>query len=90
MTIEFMDLTVKRSMGVAEDVLISIAEHLIPYDFMIFDTQNESDICIILGRPFLATARTKIDMYKATTFFKINGDKIVYSYLKNKNMICDV
>ena len=56
---------------------------------MIFDTQNESDISIILGRPFLTTVRTKIDVYKDTIRIKNNRDKIVYSYLKNRNMIGD-
>ena len=89
MTIEFADRSVKRPMGVAEDVLVSIAEHLVPCDFVILDTNNESDISIILGRPFLATAKTKIDVAKATIRFKINGDKVIYSYLKSKNMIGD-
>ncbi|GJW13494.1 hypothetical protein Tco_0017627 [Tanacetum coccineum] len=46
--------------GIAEDVLKKIDKFVLPIDFVILDMQEDSRILIILGRPFLATARAMI------------------------------
>ena len=55
--------------GVVEDVLVKIDDLLIPADFVVLDMKEslngeENEIPIILGRPFMATAGTRIDVQK--------------------------
>jgi hypothetical protein len=55
--------------GVVEDVLVKIDDLLIPADFVVLDMKEslngeENVIPIILGRPFMATAGTRIDVQK--------------------------
>jgi hypothetical protein len=55
--------------GVVENILVKIDELLIPADFVVLDMKestngDENEIPIILGRPFMATAGTKIDVQK--------------------------
>jgi hypothetical protein len=49
-------------MGIAEDIPVIIRNSFIPVDFMVL----EMDVCcqtpLILGRPFLSTARATIDV----------------------------
>ena len=47
-------------LGIAEDVLVNIAGFLYPVDFMIVE-RSDVHMPIILGSPFLATARAQID-----------------------------
>ncbi|KAK9928810.1 hypothetical protein M0R45_025930 [Rubus argutus] len=54
-------------MGIVEDVLVKIGELLIPADFVILDMKDiasggEEEMPILFGRPFMATAGTKIDV----------------------------
>ncbi|XP_022883488.1 uncharacterized protein LOC111400304 [Olea europaea var. sylvestris] len=50
--------------GVIEDVLVKVDKFIFPADFIILDMEEDHDIPIILGRPFLATGRALIDVQK--------------------------
>lgn len=47
-------------LGIAEDVLVNVAGFMYPVDFMIVDDKGSGCIPIILGAPFLTTARAII------------------------------
>ncbi|XP_052489872.1 uncharacterized protein LOC128042542 [Gossypium raimondii] len=52
--------------GVLEDVLVQVNELVFPTDFYVLDmgpNDNSIDVPLLLGRPFLKTARTKIDVH---------------------------
>jgi hypothetical protein len=56
---------VKVPRGIVEDVLIKVDKFYFPVDFIVLDTEPVqvigSEIPVILGRPFLATANTLIN-----------------------------
>ncbi|XP_042451604.1 uncharacterized protein LOC122036377 [Zingiber officinale] len=65
--------------GVIEDVLVKVRELIFPADFYILDMEGDllaNWVPLILGRPFLKTARTKIDMHAGTLSMEI-GDTVV-------------
>jgi hypothetical protein len=47
-------------LGIAEDVLVNVTRFMYPVDFMIIDDKGDGCMPIILGAPFLATARAVI------------------------------
>ncbi|GKE11273.1 zinc finger, CCHC-type containing protein, partial [Tanacetum coccineum] len=47
-------------LGIAEDVLVEIAEHVYPVDFVILDIRENENRPFILGTPFLTTAKASI------------------------------
>ncbi|GKB43689.1 hypothetical protein Tco_0888631 [Tanacetum coccineum] len=59
-----MPLTVKYPKGIAENVLVGIGKFTFPVDFITLDMPKDIKVPLILGRPFLSTARAKIDVYK--------------------------
>ncbi|XP_057740295.1 uncharacterized protein LOC130957454 [Arachis stenosperma] len=63
-SLEMVDKTLKRAYGMVEDVLVKVENLYIPADFIILDTREGKDESIILGRPFLATAKSTIDVEK--------------------------
>ena len=73
MCLELADNSVRYPLGIAEDVLVKIGEHSVPIDFVILDMGEGSKAPLILGRPFLKTARANIDVGKGEIKFDING-----------------
>ena len=58
--------------------MVKVEGLYIPADFIILDTRTEEDECIILGRPFLATARAVIDVNKGELFLQLNEDSLEF------------
>ncbi|GJV22022.1 hypothetical protein Tco_1371042 [Tanacetum coccineum] len=64
LTVELADRTVKYPKGIAKNVLVGIGKFVFPVDFIILDMPEDIKVPLILRRPFLSTARAKIDVYK--------------------------
>ena len=61
-TLQLVDRFLKHSRGVIEDVLVKVDKFIFPMDFIILNMEEDKEISIILGRPFLATGRAMIDV----------------------------
>ncbi|KAK4709722.1 hypothetical protein R3W88_004235 [Solanum pinnatisectum] len=55
------DRTVKKPIGVLQDVLVKVGPFIFPTDFIILDCEVDFEVPIILGRPFLATECALVD-----------------------------
>ncbi|GJW77991.1 putative reverse transcriptase domain-containing protein [Tanacetum coccineum] len=62
LTVELTDRTVKYPKGIAENVLVGIGKFTFPVYFIILDMPKDIRVPLILGRPFLSTARAKINL----------------------------
>ena len=56
-TLQLADRSLKHPRGIVEDVLVKVDKFIFPSDFIVFDMEEDKEIPIILGRPFLATGR---------------------------------
>ena len=69
-------------MGVLEDVLVQVNELVFPADFYVLDMEDDNSsnsIPILLGRHFLKTARTKMDVHKGTLTLEFDGEVIEFN-----------
>ncbi|GJZ60652.1 putative reverse transcriptase domain-containing protein [Tanacetum coccineum] len=64
LTIELADRTMKYPKGIAKNVLVGIGKFIFLIEFIILDMPEDIKVPLILERPFLSTARAKIDVYK--------------------------
>nr|KAJ0219457.1 hypothetical protein LSAT_V11C300127220 [Lactuca sativa] len=62
MTIHLADKTVTHPRGVCEDLLIKVDRLVFPADFVILDMDEDHNVPLILGRPFLNTACAIVDI----------------------------
>ncbi|KAL5734141.1 hypothetical protein ACOSP7_032002 [Xanthoceras sorbifolium] len=66
MSLLLADRSTRHPRGIIEDILIQVDKLIIPADFVILDMDDERaterDLPILLGRPFMATAKTIIDV----------------------------
>ncbi|RDY05351.1 hypothetical protein CR513_10829, partial [Mucuna pruriens] len=79
MTIQLANRSIVQPLGVLEDVLVQVNELIFPTDFYVFDMEEETsgkESTLILRRPFLMTARTKIDVHAETLSMEF-GDTLV-------------
>jgi len=68
--------------GVLEDVLVQVNKLIFLADFYILDMEDESSInkaTLILGRPFLKTAKTKIDVHSGNLSMEFEDDVIQFN-----------
>ncbi|GKD20850.1 mitochondrial proton/calcium exchanger protein-like protein isoform X1 [Tanacetum coccineum] len=82
LTVELADRTVKYPKGIAENVLVGIGKFTFPIDFIILDMPEDIKVPLILERPFLSTARAKIDVYKRKITLRVGEEMIVFTSVK--------
>ncbi|GJW15998.1 putative reverse transcriptase domain-containing protein [Tanacetum coccineum] len=82
LTVELTDRTVKYPKGIAENILVEIGKFTFPVDFIILDMPEDIKVPLILGRPFLSTARAKIDVYKRKITLRVGEEKIIFKSIK--------
>ncbi|GKE54785.1 mitochondrial proton/calcium exchanger protein-like protein isoform X1 [Tanacetum coccineum] len=82
LTVELADRTMKYPKGIAENVLVGIGKFTFLIDFIILDMPEDIKVPLILGRPFLSTARAKIDVYKRKITLRVGEEKIILKSIK--------
>ncbi|XP_042041311.1 uncharacterized protein LOC121786748 [Salvia splendens] len=63
-TLQMADRTVTYPKGIVEDVLLMVHDFIFPVDFVVLDMEEDVNVPLILGRPFLATGKALIDVAK--------------------------
>nr|KAJ0217469.1 hypothetical protein LSAT_V11C300153690 [Lactuca sativa] len=77
--IQLADPSLVHSKGVLVDVLVQVNELIFPSDFYVLDMGDDNSpnsASILLGRPFLKTARMKIHVYDGTLSMEFDGEVI--------------
>jgi len=62
LVIQPADGSIRHPAGVLEDIPVQLGNSVVPCNFVVLDMDESSQAPIILGRPFLATARVVIDV----------------------------
>ena len=91
--IQLADRSLVHPKGVLEDVLVQVDEFVFPADFYVLDMGDDdspSSSSILLGRPFLKTSKTKIDVYNGTLSMEFDGEVINFNVHEAKKTPFDV
>ncbi|XP_052172225.1 uncharacterized protein LOC127788155 [Diospyros lotus] len=70
--------------GVLEDVLVKVKDLIFPADFYVLNMEDDNKLGhapLILGRPFLKTARTIINVHEGTLSMEFAGNTIHFNIL---------
>ncbi|KAM1881385.1 hypothetical protein ACFX13_003002 [Malus domestica] len=65
--------------GVIEDLIIKVDNLYLPADFVVLDMDEDLQTPIILGRPFMATTRTLIDVEAGTLTLRVQDQSMVFN-----------
>ncbi|GKC34063.1 putative reverse transcriptase domain-containing protein [Tanacetum coccineum] len=78
MVIEMADRSMQSPKGIAENVLVKINKFIFPVDFIILDIIEDDKVPIILGRPTLATAHARIDVFGKKISLEVGTEQITF------------
>ncbi|CAN6701410.1 unnamed protein product [Malus baccata var. baccata] len=79
--IQLADRSNRYPKGLLEDVLVQVNELIFPADFFVLEMEHDpmpTALPLILGRPFLRTTWTKIDVYDGTLTMEIEGESVKF------------
>ncbi|GKB72059.1 reverse transcriptase domain-containing protein, partial [Tanacetum coccineum] len=65
-------------MGIAEDVVVRVDGFTFLADFVVVNFKPDPRVPIILGRPFLRTAKALIDLYEEKLTLRVGKEELVY------------
>nr|GFC37843.1 reverse transcriptase domain-containing protein [Tanacetum cinerariifolium] len=74
MTLELANRAICTPAGIARDVFVPVGKFTFPADFVIVDYESDPRVPLILGRPFLRTACTLIDVHEEEMILR-DGDE---------------
>ena len=76
------DKTLVHPKGILEDVLIKVGKFVFLVDFVVINMEEDKQVPLLLGKPFLAIGATPIDMKKEELTLRV-GDEAVYFNLNH-------
>ncbi|GKB77325.1 reverse transcriptase domain-containing protein, partial [Tanacetum coccineum] len=79
-----------RPDGICKDVLVPVGKFTYPADFVIVDYVPDEQIPLILGRPFLRTARALIDVYDEKLILRDGNESLTLNMQSEKSKLNDI
>ena len=73
LTLQMADKSVVKPEGIIEDVLVKVGKFIFPLDFVVINMEEDKQVPLLLGRSFLATSATLIDVKNGSANFKSWG-----------------
>ena len=82
--LQMADRTMAQPEGVIEDVLVKVGKFIFPVDFVVMNVEEDTQVPLLLGRPFLATGAALIDVQKGELTLRV-GDEAVHFLQQSNN-----
>ena len=64
LALQLADISMTQLEGIIEDVLVKVGKFIFPIDFVVIDMEEDKQVPLLLGMPFLATSVALIDVKK--------------------------
>ena len=77
MTQQIVDINLAQLEGILEDVLIKVGKFIFVVDFVVIDIEEDKQVPLLLGRPFLSIRATLIDVKKEELTLRV-GDEVLH------------
>ena len=86
-TLQMADRSMVKPEGVLEDVLVIVGKFVFLVDFIVLNMEEDSQVPLLLGRPFLATGATLIDMQKGVLTLRVGNEAAAFDLIKGMQNI---
>ncbi|XP_057993058.1 uncharacterized protein LOC131174040 [Hevea brasiliensis] len=86
-SLQLADRSFKYPVGILGNIPIKVGKFFISVDFVVLEMEEDVQIPIILGKPFLATARAVIDVKNGWLTLKVGDEEVefnLFSMTKHK------
>jgi Reverse transcriptase (RNA-dependent DNA polymerase) len=95
-TLQLTDRSTRLPLSMVEDLPFQVGKFYLPIDFIMIEMDEVPKIPLILGRPFLATAGTRIDVREGRLTFEVGNEMVTFDvsralkYPSNESNICRI
>nr|GEY17239.1 reverse transcriptase domain-containing protein [Tanacetum cinerariifolium] len=79
MTLELVDRSISRPVGVSKDVYVKVGSFHFSADFVVVDFDADPRVPLILGRSFLKTRRALINVFKGKLTLCVSKEAITFN-----------
>ena len=77
------DRSLRFLKGIIEDVLVKVDKFILLVDFVVLDMKEDGATPIILGKPFLSTRQTLIDVKNRELTLRVGEDQVKFDLYKS-------
>ena len=91
-TLQMADRSRAQPEGILEDVLVKFGKFVFPVDFVVMHMEEDTQVPLLLGRPFLATGAALIDIQKGELTLRVGDEAVHFNInrsLKHPNVESD-
>nr|GEY04710.1 reverse transcriptase domain-containing protein [Tanacetum cinerariifolium] len=89
MTLELANRSVAYPVGFAKDVFVKVGKFYFSADFVVVDYDVDPRVPLILGRPFLRTARALINVHGEELTLRVNDEAITFKVGHTSRYSCN-
>ena len=82
-TLQMADRSMAQPEGVLEDLLVKVGKFIFPVDFLIMKMEEDTQVPLLLGRPFLATGASLIDVQKGELTLRVGNEAVHFNLNRN-------
>nr|GFA21592.1 reverse transcriptase domain-containing protein [Tanacetum cinerariifolium] len=83
MTLKLANRAICTPTGIARDVFVPVGKFTFPANFVIVDYESDLRVPLILGRPFLRTARALIDVHNEEIILRDGDERLTLNMKHN-------
>nr|XP_009778928.1 PREDICTED: uncharacterized protein LOC104228197 [Nicotiana sylvestris] len=76
MRLQMADRTMKRPLGIIDDVLVRADKFILPANFVMLYCEVDYEVSIILEIPFLAIGKALVEMEAGELTFRVGDEKV--------------
>ena len=82
-TLQMADRSMAQPEGVLEDVLVKVGKFSFLVDFMVMKMEEDNQVPLLLGRPFLATGAALIDVQNGELTLRVGNEAMHFNLNKS-------
>ena len=75
LSLQMVDMSMTQPEGIIEDVLVKVGKLIFPVDLVVIDMEEDKQVPLLLGRPFLATCAALIDVKKGELTLRVEEEQ---------------
>ena len=81
--LQMADRSMAQPEGVLEDVLVKVGKFIFPMDFVVMKMEEDNQVPLLLGRPFLAAGAALIDVQKGELTLRVGNEAVHFNLNKS-------
>ena len=82
-SLQMIDRSMAQPEGVLEDVLVKVGKFIFLVDFVVIKMEEDTQVPLLLGRPFLETGAALIDVQKGELTLRVGDEAIQFNLHKS-------